>query len=171
MRCIPACGSSSSMSPPTPPKPASEITSASGDVDLYVQYGLPITNYSLLLPPAFDVLYTNNPVVGGGLEAVCLLTNSGPVTLRQGTYYLAVVNRETNDVAFCVRAYELLENAIVYRLQPHRSVHYHRVAQRRHRLLSLHGFDFGAASHRRGDSTRMRMSSCWWIKACAPAIS
>jgi subtilisin-like proprotein convertase family protein len=90
-----------------------EITSASGDVDLYVQYGLPITNYSLLLPPAFDVLYTNNPVVGGGLEAVCLLTNSGPVTLRQGTYYLAVVNRETNDVAFCVRAYELLENAIV----------------------------------------------------------
>lgn len=90
-----------------------EITSASGDVDLYVQYGLPITNYSLLLPPAFDVTYTNNPVVGGGLEAVCLLTNSGPVTLRQGTYYLAVLNRETNDVAFCVRAYELLENSIV----------------------------------------------------------
>ncbi len=90
-----------------------ELTSASGDVDLYVQYGLPITNYSLLVSPAFDVAYTNNPVVGAGLEAVCLLTNSGPVTLRQGTYYLAVVNRETNDVSFCVRAYELIEDSIV----------------------------------------------------------
>lgn len=90
-----------------------EITSASGDVDLYVRRGLPLTNFSLQLPGAFDPSFTNNPIAGLGLEAVCLLTNSAPVTVAPGTYYLAVVNRETTDVSFCVRAHELRADSIV----------------------------------------------------------
>lgn len=90
-----------------------EVTSASGDVDLYVQRGLPLTNFSLQLPGAFGSTFTNNPIAGLGLEGVCLLTNSAPITVAPGTYYLAVVNRETNDVSFCVRAYELIEDSIV----------------------------------------------------------
>lgn len=90
-----------------------ETYGASGNVDLYAQYGLPITNYSLLTPPSRGAIFTNSENAGLANESICLLTNSSPIALRTGTWYLAVVNRETNlvvvngvtnDVNYCIRA-------------------------------------------------------------------
>jgi hypothetical protein len=80
-----------------------EISGNDGNVDLYLQRGLTITNYSLLTPPG-----TGNFVASDqpGLfpDSICLLTNSAPMALSAGTWYLAVVNRENRDVNYCLRA-------------------------------------------------------------------
>jgi subtilisin family serine protease/subtilisin-like proprotein convertase family protein len=89
-----------------------EVFGNTGNVDLYVQYGLPITNYSLLTPVSSGN-FTNSENAGLAGESICLLTNSVPFAARAGTWYLAVVNRETNlvvvngitnDVNYCIRA-------------------------------------------------------------------
>jgi hypothetical protein len=89
-----------------------EVFGNNGNVDLYLQSGLTITNYSLLAPPATgNFLASDRP--GLVPESICLLTNSAPLALRAGTWYLAVVNRQpgfvvangvTNDVTYCLRA-------------------------------------------------------------------
>jgi len=81
-----------------------ETFSPNGNVDLYLQYGLPITNYFLLTPPSVGNSFTNSENPGLVGEAICLLTNSSPIALRAGVWYLAVVNRDTNEVNYCLRA-------------------------------------------------------------------
>lgn len=90
-----------------------EVFGNSGNVDLYVQYGLPITNYSLLTLPSFGSSFTNSENAGLLGESICLLTNSSPIALRAGTWYVAVVNREANDVNYCLRASAVQVNRLV----------------------------------------------------------
>jgi subtilisin-like proprotein convertase family protein len=88
-----------------------ETYSANGNVDLYAQYGLPITNYSLLTPISTGNFLSSE--TAGGNESICLLPSTAPLALQAGSWYLAVVNRETNlvvvngvtnDVNYCIRA-------------------------------------------------------------------
>src|SRR6185503_15645922 len=106
-----------------------EVTSTNGNVDAYLQYGLCLTNFSIHMgavtnypylstniftntalifyPYASTNLYTNT-------ETICVVTNSLPVPLQGGDWYLAVVNRDTNNrpVDYCVRVLEVLDTEI-----------------------------------------------------------
>ena len=82
-----------------------ETFAASGNVDLYVQRNLPFTNFTT---------YTS----GGGArrypyfseqaaaqdEYLCVGANSTPVALASGRWHVAVVNRDTVPVSYCLRA-------------------------------------------------------------------
>jgi len=73
-----------------------EILQPSGDVNLYVRKGLP--------PPApYDYEY-RSVNAGTGEELVNIFTNSSPVRLTPGDWYLAVVNTTTNPVRYVVVA-------------------------------------------------------------------
>jgi hypothetical protein len=80
-----------------------ETYNADGNVDLYLQYGLPITNYSLLRPISTGN-FISSESAGLANESICLLPSSTPISLRTGSWYLAVVNRENRDVNYCLRA-------------------------------------------------------------------
>ena len=106
-----------------------EVTMTNGNVDAYLQYGLCLTNL-----PAYRGGATNYPYVstnlftnaalsfypyastklGTNTELICVVTNSLPVPLREGDWYLAVVNRATNSapVNYCVRAFEVRSDEI-----------------------------------------------------------
>ena len=106
-----------------------EVTSTNGNVDAYLQYGLCFTNL-----PAYRGAVTNYPYVstnlftnaslsfypyastnlGTNTETICVVTNSLPVPLQGGDWYLAVVNRSTNNAPadYCVRAVEVLADEI-----------------------------------------------------------
>jgi subtilisin-like proprotein convertase family protein len=84
-----------------------ELYSLTGNADLYVQRGLCVTNFT-----TFDV--TNSWSYFGyastnlstNREYLCVATNSMPVPLTNGLWYIAVVNRETNatNYAYCLKA-------------------------------------------------------------------
>ncbi|MEY2410578.1 MAG: hypothetical protein QOF48_3248 [Verrucomicrobiota bacterium] len=106
-----------------------EVTSTNGNVDAYLQYGLCTTNL-----PSYRGAVTNYPYVstnlftnaslsfypyastnlGTNTELICVVTNSLPVPLRGGDWFLAIVNRETNSrpVEYCVRAFEVRSDEI-----------------------------------------------------------
>ena len=53
-----------------------------------------------------------------GLPSLCTLapTNSAPAALTPGDWYLAVINRDTNQVQFTVRVIEFIEGTNLMRL-------------------------------------------------------
>ena len=86
-----------------------QITNATGDVNLYARYGLPLPG-----PNSYDyesvvsgtnnqaiVIYTNSPVT----------TNSAPVRLLPGAWYLEVNTPETTNVSYDIVA-TVVTNAI-----------------------------------------------------------
>ncbi len=80
-----------------------EIFGASGNVDLYVQRGLPLTNFTAYPVPGAPYPYPNEQP-GNADEFLCLRPASAPVALSNGTWYVSVVNRDMVDVDYCVRA-------------------------------------------------------------------
>jgi hypothetical protein len=87
-----------------PPYPA--------DVDIYLSRTLGVTNFAI-----FDPASTNYPYasanVGTVAEFIGITTNTPPVPLAPGDWYLAVVNRNTNSISYCVRASQTLGTNIV----------------------------------------------------------
>ena len=87
-----------------------ELTSLSNAVDLYVQFGLPLTNFTtfdVTNSASFPGYFSTNIV--GEREYLCVHRDSLPQPLTNGTWYLAVVNRDPNnkDVNYCLRATQL----------------------------------------------------------------
>ncbi|MGH8246716.1 MAG: hypothetical protein ACREUU_09820, partial [Gammaproteobacteria bacterium] len=108
---------------------AFEVSSTNGNVDAYVQYGLCLTNFTTHLgavtnyPYLSTNIFTNTALVfypyastnlDTNTETICVVTNSLPVPLQGGDWYLAVVNRDTNNrpVDYCVRVLEVLDTEI-----------------------------------------------------------
>ena len=93
--------------PPNSIQAVIETFSANTNVDLYVQAGLPIANYSLIDAGAdlsafpYGYASTNG---GATNEFICVATNSTPKALTNGTWYIAVVNRDPTNASYCVRA-------------------------------------------------------------------
>ncbi len=71
---------------------------ATGNIDLYLRRGLPVPGATF-----FDYAGTN---AGNAREVIVVATNSTPIPLSSGDWYLAVVNRATNAAAYSVRATE-----------------------------------------------------------------
>jgi subtilisin-like proprotein convertase family protein len=88
-----------------------ETYNANGNVDLYLQYGFCFQNRDVFGYGTTNAPYWSTNVDGN--ESICLNSDSLPVTLQPGEWHLAVVNRETRPVNFCVRASELLANELV----------------------------------------------------------
>jgi subtilisin-like proprotein convertase family protein len=78
---------------------AFEILNPSGNVDLVARRGPPLPD---LL--SFDYI-SSNP--GTNNEAILVTTNSTPVPLTAGRWYLGVFNNDTNTVNYVIRATEI----------------------------------------------------------------
>lgn len=82
-----------------------ELTPVNGDVNLLVRKARPI-NDPLPTTEIFDY-FSAEP--GTGLDQIIVVTNSTPVALTPGTWYLGVYNAETNKpVTYTLRATEAL---------------------------------------------------------------
>jgi hypothetical protein len=75
-----------------------EILNASGNVNLYARRGLPV-------PSSFDFDYRSDNA-GTSDELITVLTNSAPVPLLPGDWYLAVFNTTGNAVTYTILATE-----------------------------------------------------------------
>jgi hypothetical protein len=75
-----------------------EIFDADGNVDLVLRRGLPLPN-----DQDYDYASTNLMLND---ELIVLFTNSTPVALAPGDWYVGVINRETNAVNYTVQARE-----------------------------------------------------------------
>jgi subtilisin-like proprotein convertase family protein len=80
-----------------------QVLGASGNVDLYAQYGLCFQNRDTFSLATVNASYASTNA-GTDPELLCIGRATQPFPLRNGTWYLAVVNRETNDTDFCVMA-------------------------------------------------------------------
>jgi hypothetical protein len=89
-----------------------EVFGASGNVDLYVEYGLCFRNRDTFSLGTSNASYASTNA-GVSAESLCIERGSKPVGLREGTWYLAVVNREGVDVDYCVRARTLQSGDVV----------------------------------------------------------
>lgn len=78
-----------------------ELFDLTGNVDLFARKGLPLINETNAFYASTNLATTN--------ELILLLTNSVPMPVSPGIWFLAVVNRETNDVSYVVRATEYVE--------------------------------------------------------------
>ena len=74
-----------------------EVINLSGNVDLYVQQFLPGG------PAMFNYASTN---AGTANEIVTVLTDSVPVPLTEGTWFMSVVNVDTTNVSYVVKVTE-----------------------------------------------------------------
>lgn len=82
-----------------------ETFAANGNVDLYVQRNLPFTNFTTYTSGGGARPYpyfSEQP--GSTDEYLCLGTNSTPTALAPGRWHIAVVNRDTVPVSYCLRA-------------------------------------------------------------------
>lgn len=77
---------------------AFEIIAPSGDVNLIAKKGLPLPDLGQVLPSSSN-LSSNN-------EAIVLTTNSSPVALSAGRWYIGVFNNDVLPVSYNVRATE-----------------------------------------------------------------
>jgi hypothetical protein len=82
-----------------------ELFPTNANLDLYLRKGLPVPSSSL-----FDYAGTNG---GGTNEFLFLTTNSMPVALSPGDWYLAVENCGTQSVAYAIRATEIRATNVV----------------------------------------------------------
>jgi hypothetical protein len=101
-----------------------ETFGSSGNVDLYVSKDSSLTNFPALLPLPPDYPYASTNL-GPTPECVTLGTNSVPVALTNGDWYVAVVNRDPVPVNYCFKAtaytqlpYVPLTNACGYTVAP-----------------------------------------------------
>jgi subtilisin-like proprotein convertase family protein len=85
-----------------------KVSNLSGDVALVARKGLPLPSLS-----SYDYI-TNNP--GTNDEIISVFTNSAPVPLSPGDWYLAVANLSGPPVAYTITASELTNNASVVTL-------------------------------------------------------
>ena len=76
-----------------------EVTNASGPVTLVARYGLPLPSL-----PSYDYISANPGIAD---EHILVLTNSTPVFLTNGDWYLAVVNISGSNVTYSVLATNL----------------------------------------------------------------
>ena len=76
------------------------VTNASGPVDLLANYGLPLPSLS-----SYEYISTNSWTTS---ENILVLTNSMPVPLTNGDWYLAVVNVAGSNVTYDIKATQLL---------------------------------------------------------------
>jgi hypothetical protein len=81
-----------------------EVLNPDGNVDLFLRQGLPLPG-----PASFNYAGLNP---GLNNEFIAVVTNGPPVPLTPGPWYLAVVNIETNNVNYAVRATEILSSSI-----------------------------------------------------------
>jgi subtilisin-like proprotein convertase family protein len=77
------------------------LTNLSGNADLYVRKGAPLPT-----PGYYDYA---SAVPGDDPELVLVFTNSAPVALAPGTWYLGVFNNDTRPVRYTVVAVEITE--------------------------------------------------------------
>jgi subtilisin-like proprotein convertase family protein len=75
-----------------------ETFGASGNLDLFVRKGLP-------LPDATNAFYASRNA-GTNDERIVVTNNMAPVSLSPGLWLLGVLNAETNDVTYNIRATE-----------------------------------------------------------------
>jgi hypothetical protein len=75
------------------------VTNASGPVDLVANYGLPLPTLS-----GFEFISTNSYPTN---ENILISSNSMPVSLTNGLWYLAVVNVSGSNVSYTINATEL----------------------------------------------------------------
>jgi subtilisin family serine protease len=78
-----------------------ELFDLTGNVDLYARKGLPLINETNAFYASTNAMTTN--------ELIVLLTNSVPMPVSPGIWFLAALNRETNDVTYTIRATEYVE--------------------------------------------------------------
>jgi len=81
-----------------------ETFGASGDVDIFVTKGLP-------LPDTNAPYASRNP--GAAPEKIIVTTNSNPIVLSAGDWFVAVYNRDPAPVNYTIRAFELLPPPII----------------------------------------------------------
>jgi hypothetical protein len=82
--------------PPNAARAQFEIDNPSGDMDLVVRKGLPLPDLS-----SFDYL-SANPGVND--ELIVVLTNSTPIPLSAGNWYLTAINQSAGPVTYSVIA-------------------------------------------------------------------
>ncbi|MGI8965579.1 MAG: pre-peptidase C-terminal domain-containing protein, partial [Limisphaerales bacterium] len=75
-----------------------EILNPSDDVDLVIRRGLPLPN-----PASFDYRSVNS---GTNNELIVVTTNSSPIPLAPGRWYLGVYSSATNPVTYTIRVTE-----------------------------------------------------------------
>jgi subtilisin-like proprotein convertase family protein len=80
-----------------------DVTNATGPVTLVARYGLPLPSLS-----SYDYISTNSWTTS---ENIVVLTNSMPVALTNGDWYLAVVNVAGSNVTYSAKATELFSVA------------------------------------------------------------
>jgi len=83
-----------------------ETLGASGNIDLFVRKGLP-------LPDATNAFYASRNA-GTNDERIVVTNNMAPVSLSPGLWLLGVLNAETNDVTYNIRATEYLPQIPVF---------------------------------------------------------
>ena len=81
-----------------------ETFGANGNVDLYVQRNLPFTNYSTYTNGGSSLYPYSGEQLGTLGEYICIGTNTTPVALAPGRWYVVAVNREVVSVDYCLRA-------------------------------------------------------------------
>jgi subtilisin-like proprotein convertase family protein len=84
---------------------AFEVFNADGNVDLIVRKGVPLPTLA-----SFDYGSFNT---SSNDEVVVVATNSAPVALTSGRWYLGVFNRDAGPVAYTVRATEIVSPQII----------------------------------------------------------
>jgi subtilisin-like proprotein convertase family protein len=84
---------------------AFEILNPSGNVDLVVRQGPPLPDLTSF------ALISNNP--GSNNEAIVVTTNSSPIVLTAGRWYLGVFNNDSTNVSYSVRATETAYPTII----------------------------------------------------------
>lgn len=89
-----------------------ETFNHTGNVDLYLQPALPLTNFTTypVGRPPLPYRSENTGLTG---ESVCLTTNSLPAPLAQGRWYVTVVNRSATLANYCIRASVLSPTNVV----------------------------------------------------------
>ena len=80
-----------------------QLIDLSGNAGLYAEYGLPFPT-----PTAFDFA-SASPSTNG--QQILVLTDSTPVPLAPGRWYLGVFNSDTNTVSYTILATEFAVNA------------------------------------------------------------
>jgi subtilisin-like proprotein convertase family protein len=87
-----------------------EVTGSTGNVDLFARRGLPLINET-------NAFYASTNT-GTADEHIVVHTNSTPVPLQPGWWFLAVANRETNPVTYQLLASEFLSEEPITNVPP-----------------------------------------------------
>jgi hypothetical protein len=98
--------------PRAPIQATFEVFGITSNVDMYVQRGLPLTNFTAYPVPGAPYPYPSEQPDTLD-EFLCLQTNSTPVPLSEDTWYVTVVNRTNGPANYCVRASAVATHDVV----------------------------------------------------------